>query len=195
MELILHILQPQSRTVRLQIDGSTMIGRAAECQIRFALPEVSRRHCLLTWNDNQMLVRDLGSSNGTRLNGKPLRPGVDHVLEHGVTIELGSLVCRIDFRLPDTDDPGTVTAGQEDTRHSEWLSTGSCLDEETAVKRTGADGGDLGMAQDSGESSMELPAIEAPAEDFGGPPLPKAPASTADVEDPALQDFLRKISD
>lgn len=195
MELILHILQPKSRTGHLRIAGSSMIGRSAECQIRLALPEISRKHCLLTFQASQVLVRDLGSANGTRLGGKTLPPGVDHVLEHGVVIELGPLSCRVEIRKLGEEDPGTVTSGQEDTTQPEWPAAGSCLDEETAVKRPGREIHDRGRISDSGESSMELPAIEVLAEDFGRPPPLSVPASTADADDPDLQDFLKKIAE
>jgi predicted component of type VI protein secretion system len=195
MELILHILQHHSRVKPLRIAGSSLIGRAAECQVRLALPEISRKHCQVTIQDSQVLVRDLGSANGTRLDGTTIPPGVDHVLAHGVVIEFGPLSCRVEIRSPGDENHGTVVASQEETTQPEWPSTGSCLDEETAVKRPGREVPDLGQISDSGESSVELPAIEVLAEDFGRPPPASVPASTTDADDPALQDFLKKISE
>lgn len=59
------------------------IGRAGENEIVLDSPDVSRRHARLSWVGNQLRIEDLNSTNGTRVNGTPvrlsdLRPG-DHV--------------------------------------------------------------------------------------------------------------------
>ena len=59
----------------------TLIGRHEDCDL--ALPQqvkISRRHCCIARVDDRFLVRDLGSMNGVRVNGKrvteaELRPG------------------------------------------------------------------------------------------------------------------------
>jgi predicted component of type VI protein secretion system len=57
-----------------------VVGRGPECDRRVTDASVSRRHCLFTLRDGRAWVEDLGSSNGTRLNGEPLtaaRPVAD----------------------------------------------------------------------------------------------------------------------
>ena len=55
-----------------------MLGRAAECYPRLPdeLPyqDISRRHCLLSVNLPELRLRDLGSTNGTFVNGARLGP-------------------------------------------------------------------------------------------------------------------------
>jgi len=46
-----------------------VIGRSRECQVRIPAPEVSRKHCLLEIDPPCVRVRDLGSRNGTFVNG------------------------------------------------------------------------------------------------------------------------------
>jgi pSer/pThr/pTyr-binding forkhead associated (FHA) protein len=46
----------------------TVIGRRADCDLRIPLSSVSRQHCELTFEGGQLLLRDLGSSNGTYHN-------------------------------------------------------------------------------------------------------------------------------
>jgi adenylate cyclase len=46
-----------------------VIGRDAACDILLRSPAVSGRHCLLEWVGGAWLVRDLGSKNGTRVDG------------------------------------------------------------------------------------------------------------------------------
>jgi pSer/pThr/pTyr-binding forkhead associated (FHA) protein len=49
-----------------------VVGRHPGCDRRVHNPVVSRRHCAFWLRDGRAWVQDLGSSNGTRLNGKPL---------------------------------------------------------------------------------------------------------------------------
>ena len=49
-----------------------VVGRHAGCDRRIPNPVVSRRHCLFTWRDGLVWVEDLGSRNGTFLNGDPV---------------------------------------------------------------------------------------------------------------------------
>jgi pSer/pThr/pTyr-binding forkhead associated (FHA) protein len=46
-----------------------VIGRKKECDLRIPVPSVSREHCELKVEGGKVVVRDLGSSNGTYVNG------------------------------------------------------------------------------------------------------------------------------
>lgn len=52
----------------------TLIGRSKNCSIILPLPRVSLKHAKIFINDNKHFIRDLGSLNGTRLNGEILNP-------------------------------------------------------------------------------------------------------------------------
>ena len=45
-----------------------VVGRHRGCNVRIASPRVSRRHCCLAVDRDGVLVRDLGSTHGTRIN-------------------------------------------------------------------------------------------------------------------------------
>jgi pSer/pThr/pTyr-binding forkhead associated (FHA) protein len=51
----------------------TLIGRNDDCDVRFDHKSVSKLHCILVKTDGLVLVRDLGSTNGTRVNGQRVR--------------------------------------------------------------------------------------------------------------------------
>src|SRR5262249_62274514 len=53
-----------------------MVGRHRWCDVRIASPRVSRRHCCMALVRDGVLVRDLGSTNGTRINGQRVEEGV-----------------------------------------------------------------------------------------------------------------------
>ncbi len=50
----------------------TIIGRGLDCDVRVANQEVSRHHCLVFRDGSRTYLQDLGSSNGTTLNGQQL---------------------------------------------------------------------------------------------------------------------------
>ncbi len=56
---------------------------------------VSRLHAVLKREGQRVFVMDLGSSNGTYLNGKRLTPNVDQTLNHGDLLSLGKLKIQI----------------------------------------------------------------------------------------------------
>ena len=52
------------------LNSVTVIGRRPECHLRVPVKVVSRRHCQLSHSEGELKIRDLGSLNGTFLNGK-----------------------------------------------------------------------------------------------------------------------------
>jgi pSer/pThr/pTyr-binding forkhead associated (FHA) protein len=51
----------------------TVVGRKEGCDLRLNHKSISKQHCVLVKVDGLLLLRDLGSTNGTRLNGKRIR--------------------------------------------------------------------------------------------------------------------------
>jgi pSer/pThr/pTyr-binding forkhead associated (FHA) protein len=51
----------------------TVIGRASNCDIVLRSAEVSKRHCQLVLGSDHLVVEDLGSSNGTQINGRVIQ--------------------------------------------------------------------------------------------------------------------------
>ncbi|WP_119067783.1 FHA domain-containing protein [Aggregatilinea lenta] len=58
---------------------------------------VSRRHVLLQRDGSRLLVSDLGSTNGTHLNGSLILPNQEHIIAHGDKLILGTLHLLISF--------------------------------------------------------------------------------------------------
>jgi pSer/pThr/pTyr-binding forkhead associated (FHA) protein len=50
-----------------------VVGRKEECDLRIEHKSVSKMHCVLVKTDGLLLLRDLGSTNGTRVNGIRVR--------------------------------------------------------------------------------------------------------------------------
>src|SRR5206468_5804112 len=51
----------------------TLVGRKEDCDLRLDHKSVSKMHCVIVKTDGLLLLRDLGSTNGTRVNGQRIR--------------------------------------------------------------------------------------------------------------------------
>src|SRR5262245_3349619 len=67
----------------------TVMGRRDDCDFRIPLGDTSRKHCRLRKEDNSLTVEDLGSSNGTYVNGKRIH---EQDLQPGDTVQIGPVV-------------------------------------------------------------------------------------------------------
>jgi DNA-binding NtrC family response regulator len=74
-----------------------IIGSDSGCDVTLADDTVSARHCEVGARDGRFFVRDLGSTNGTRVNRTEV---VEAVLEPGSTLALGECMLRFE---PETD--------------------------------------------------------------------------------------------
>jgi len=82
-KLIMFRANGERRELSLN-SGRTLIGRRNDCDIRIPLTEISRHHTELRVDGEKVLIKDLGSSNGTFVNNQrvqsaTLAPG-DHVI-------------------------------------------------------------------------------------------------------------------
>ncbi|WP_165070623.1 FHA domain-containing protein [Paludisphaera rhizosphaerae] len=95
MKYTLQVLKGRSDVTALRlIDGVNSVGRHDDCVIRIRSSQVSRRHCEIFEADDRLVVRDLGSSNGTFVNG--LRVLGQQPLKPGDVITIGGVALRVD---------------------------------------------------------------------------------------------------
>ena len=94
MNYVLQVVRGRSASTTLKLaDGVTSIGRHDDCLIRIKSSQVSRRHCEVFEVADKLTIRDLGSSNGTFVNGKKV-PG-QQVLKHGDELTVGAVTLRV----------------------------------------------------------------------------------------------------
>jgi pSer/pThr/pTyr-binding forkhead associated (FHA) protein len=94
MNYVLQVVRGRSATTTLRLgDGVTSLGRHDDCIIRIKSSQVSRRHCEINEVDGKLTVRDLGSSNGTFVNGK--RVLGQQPLKVGDELTIGSVTLRV----------------------------------------------------------------------------------------------------
>ena len=80
-ELILEIVEGEEAGRQTQLDGAVEIGRDASTNLALDDEQASRRHARVSAQGDLAIVEDLGSTNGTYVNGQPIegpravRPG------------------------------------------------------------------------------------------------------------------------
>jgi uncharacterized protein (TIGR02266 family) len=101
--------------------GETLVGREVGCALRFNDPSVSRRHLRLVRRVDDAFVEDLGSSNGTLLNGRVVSGSLR--LHDGDVLTIGSRVLTIRVLEQEAEElPSTLV-----------LHEAALLDEDTDV--------------------------------------------------------------
>ncbi len=90
LESRVMLFSPPLQPVEVLADAPVVIGRQAQCDITLPHTDVSRQHAEVCFEGGNYLLRDLGSTNGTFLNGKETRGPT--TLSPGDRIEMGSRV-------------------------------------------------------------------------------------------------------
>lgn len=84
-----------------------LFGRDLECDVRFDSRKISRKHCCVAQVGNRLAVRDLGSTNGVRINGVRV---VEGFLRAGDELAVGNH--RYEVRWDGVGKPAGGPAGR-----------------------------------------------------------------------------------
>lgn len=155
------IVQRQGKLERVAPwNGDVLVaGRSSECDIHLAQDEVSRRHVRFERSGDVYHVIDLGSVNGTFVNGKRVER---HALEVGDIVQVegfqltfvldrdpldGAVAAKPVAKAPPRDDPMAMTMLQEEMPHrpgfTELLAKPNANDEPTTAAVTAIAEADL----------------------------------------------------
>jgi pSer/pThr/pTyr-binding forkhead associated (FHA) protein len=86
-----------------------LIGRGSDCNLRLRATSVSRHHCLIRKENDELILMDLGSSNGTYINGKRILSQT--ALRSGDELQIGAVRFLVDLG----DQPSTDARRVADT--------------------------------------------------------------------------------
>jgi len=177
-----------------------VIGRCDSDAVRLRIPidSVSRKHCeFFLGEGGKVCARDLGSTNGTLVNGAPIKGDEVVVVAPGSSVKVGTVIFRVDFKASKHDlDGDTVSV-------SEAIPPAQADKTETLKPAADADDtGDEELEMDDDSDSEGAPA----AGDFaflGGPAAASdddsSDASESEDEEPAaagdenLEDFFKGL--
>jgi len=103
---------------------TTIIGRGSDCDIVLLDERVSRQHTEIHFDGESYLISDLGSFNGTYLNGKML--GDTHPLENGDQLKIGPVRLRFELlAAPELDPRPTLVVPESASQAYLEISTGT----------------------------------------------------------------------
>ena len=92
------------------------VGRSPECVLAITDRRVSGRHAELVWTRAGWQVRDLGSTNGTTLDGKRFDAGKDYALARGSVLAFGDP--ELQWRLVDASAPDAMATSTSGLRRA-----------------------------------------------------------------------------
>lgn len=141
----------------------TVVGRKETCDLRLKHPSVSKLHVLLIKTDGVVLFRDLGSTNGTKVNGQRVRSGA--LLPND---KLSVAACKFRVRMAGNGAP--ATPGE----HTEMLDVAALQSPEVQAIR-----GEAGRRASAANPAAppEVPAEQSPLLKDLSVDLPALPAS------------------
>jgi diguanylate cyclase (GGDEF)-like protein len=96
-------------------EGRAVIGRGAEADIRFDDELISRRHCEVRFDGNSFQIRDLGSTNGTFMDGQEIR---DCSFEPKNRLQAG----RVIFTVITEDDSENAEEAEDFRKYEESIT-------------------------------------------------------------------------
>ena len=118
MFMTLRVLEGNAAGKEVKVRSSSFfIGRGDDCQMRPTSLSVSRHHCLLLVNDGRASICDLGSRNGTLLNGMPVVG--KHQLKSGDKVTVGPL--KLEVQLAEILDEQPQMKEPENARVQETI--------------------------------------------------------------------------
>jgi hypothetical protein len=182
----LVVLKGRSGSKILRLAGGvTTVGRQQDCQLRIGSSQVSRKHCQLVDKGPELVLVDLGSSNGTFVNGKKVIGQL--LLKPGDVLSFG----KVKFRVEKLSASGTPA---ETAVSEEALVEDSGDDVEFEI-----DFDDEGQEETSGSSAATpIPTSNPTAAPSKKPePAPQKakqdPKPAVEIGDEAVADFLLNI--
>ncbi len=92
----------RNKTAFLELHHCLTIGSAADCDIVFDDPEVAPQHSRIRLDGSQVYIEDLGSPQGTALDG--MRIQGRNRLRDGETISIGPVEFSLSYPCPEQDD-------------------------------------------------------------------------------------------
>lgn len=108
MKIRLSLQNLSKKAKPMTLSKTTLIGRASDCDLKLKSDLVSRHHCKIFLTESVALVHDLGSSNGTFIDGKKVTPKRDTKLAPGCLLSIADVSFRVDYDPREFVDVGST---------------------------------------------------------------------------------------
>lgn len=111
MDVRFVILSPASQQKSVPVRLPILVGRGAEAKFRIQQDSVSRRHCEFFAGEDGVYVRDLGSTNGTRLGAEEIAADVATPVPPQAVVRIGGIAFRVEYES--AAKPEAAVAGDD----------------------------------------------------------------------------------
>lgn len=158
MQVQLEVSHHKANVKKVVLRSDTTIGRSAECNLRIASNQVSRQHCMILLGESDVRVRDLGSSNGTHVNGRQIEPNTDVRIASGTRLSIGGVNFVVRFDAPAAEQGSTAelpalangaAAARARAKNGATNGTGAVADASPALPAAGREGDRPFLSSDS----------------------------------------------
>jgi predicted component of type VI protein secretion system len=184
MEVRFVIISPPRQKNSIAVRLPIVVGRGEEAKFRIQQDSVSRRHCEFFEEDGGVFVRDVGSTNGTLLDGERIASGAACAVASGMRVQVGGLVFRVEYQS--AKSVATKPAPEADT-----LPVAA-----EAGEATGDDAAPAGPDAPEAEGLAGLavePAAAPPADGSFGFLAAEAEEPAPEADDGKLDDFFKSL--
>jgi hypothetical protein len=184
------------------VRNMTVIGRREDCDLRIPVGDVSRKHCRLVRTDDGIRIEDLGSSNGTYVNGERIQ---ESELNPGDTVGVGPVqfIIQIDG-VPDEDDMSPPVPVEETQGHGAPQPPAmqaateepqeEILTEQHALEEIPAEEEEFQIEEEEPVAAAETPVTEEPLEELEELE-PEAELSELTEEEPVAEAPLEELEE
>ncbi len=165
--------------------GTTTVGRGSDCGIRITDNAASRKHLELIWDGAAGLARDLGSTNGSKINGQRFR---EAALAPGIVITIGQTALRFQL-VPGRSARAAQSAAQSSARSAAASAAPAPVARATSRAAHPLPAAPLPAAPKQSPASPPKPATQRPRTS----PAPSRDSATPDDTPGIDQDFWRGL--
>jgi pSer/pThr/pTyr-binding forkhead associated (FHA) protein len=192
MEAKLVVVSGTAKIQELVLELPAVIGRGREATVSLPHPLVSRKHCEVFEANGYLVVRDMGSLNGTFIDDERI---AEAVLPPGGLLTLGSITLRAEYEAPEVGEAPEVApaavAPRKAAPKAKAPAPAKPADEEEDFEIVEFEDEKLGQVPDHETAVVDVEA-ETPKKK---PPLPSKKTvqkkATVSPDDDELADFLK----
>lgn len=176
MQVLLRIANGKSNVRKVRLHSNTVIGRSPDCQLKVASNQISRRHCQIVITETTVAIKDLGSANGTFVNGRRVPAEVEIPLTPGTRVMLGPLQFTVEYDLPGMEATSALISDDMGSTHNtaEDSVRAVPVNQSVARKAAKADVAPAGLPSDLPFPASDASPFADDSSSFGGEDSPFA---------------------
>ena len=159
MDVKLVVVGGDAKATEVKLRLPAIVGRGRDATLTLPHPLVSRKHCEIFESNGYLVVRDMGSLNGTFVNNERI---TEAILPPGDLLRLGTVTFRAAYDPPMGEPPEAGAAQRETAQPEIGLTTDDAPLDVQEVEEVGevADFGDFEIVDlDDGDRPTEVPDV------------------------------------